>query len=397
MSSLQSLIRHQPMSGVKRIILLLLCLALQACATSGALNVAREQFRHGSAQQALQTLSEANVSRRDRLLLYMDRAMVAQAAGRYDSSVAALDSALRLIDELDYVSLRDQSSALLTSDRAIRYSGEYSERLWVHTFQMINFLLLDEPQSAAVEARRAAAVYQDHGDVLNQDIFTRALMALSFASAGQADSAGVEYRKLQEDFGLAPPASPADDQGELVLFVLDGFIEPKLPGDLIIDINARISFPFYADHVGSAPEIQLSENDTALPFTRRDTRLVEVSREALSERGKRIAARQALRIAAKYQVADAISREDELVGNIARLVFLAIDQADTRSWETLPAWLTLVRSPLSAGPHSVRVRIRGIDAGPLQRETSQTRVLDFDIAPGQRVFRLIRPGISLVP
>ena len=120
--------------------------------------MARDQFRHGSTSEALQTLAEADVSRRDRLLLYLDRGMIAQAAGRYEDSVAAFERATSLIDELDYLSVRDQSAALVSSDWATRYSGEYSERLWVHTFQMLNFLMLDLPQEAAVEARRAVAL-----------------------------------------------------------------------------------------------------------------------------------------------------------------------------------------------------------------------------------------------
>jgi len=35
--------------------------------------------------------------------------------------------------------------------------------LWIHTFQMMNFLLLDQAESAAVEARQALKIYADHG------------------------------------------------------------------------------------------------------------------------------------------------------------------------------------------------------------------------------------------
>lgn len=375
-----------------RIALLLLVVLLQACATSGALNVARDQFRHGSAQEALQTLSEADVSRRDRLLLYLDRGMVAQAAGQFDSSIAAFDSALRIVDELDYVSLRDQSSALLTSDWATRYSGEYSERLWIHTFQMLNFLLIDQPQEAAVEARRAVAVYEEHGDVLKQDVFTRAVMALSFLAAGQNDSANVEYRKLEEDFGDQLNGTADRNQSELVLFVATGFIDPKLPGDLFVDINARISFPFYAESGSSPPRIRLLDNGQELPLTRSDTQLVRISSEALAARGKSIAARQALRIAAKYNISEAIDEHDSVAGSIVKLLFLAIDQADTRSWETLPAWLTLVRSPLPPGQHTLQLDING-DGGN-QGLILQRRTLDIELAPGQRLFKLIRPGVN---
>lgn len=383
---------HRLQTRLFRAALLSLVLLLQACATSGALNVARDQFRHGSTQEALQTLSEADVSRRDRLLLYLDRGMVAQAAGQFESSILAFDSALRLVDELDYVSLRDQSSALLTSDWATRYSGEYSERLWIHTFQMLNFLLLDEPQGAAVEARRAATLYEEHGDILKQDVFTRSVMALSFLAAGQNDSANVEYRKLKEDFDNFQSIANDRNQSELVLFVATGFIEPKLAGDLFIDVNARISFPFYADSGSTPPSIRLLEDGQLLPTTRSDTQLVRISSDALAERGKTIAARQALRIAAKYNISEAVEDQDALAGSLVKLLFLAIDQADTRSWETLPAWLTLVRSPLPPGRHSLDLDIHG-DGGN-QGLILQRRTLDIELAPGQRVFRMIRPGVN---
>ena len=384
---------HPLSKSILRTALLSLIVLLQACATSGALNVARDQFRHGSAQEALQTLSEASVSRRDRLLLYLDRGLVAQAAGEFETSIAAFDSALRLVDELDYVSLRDQSSALLTSDWATRYSGEYSERLWIHTFQMLNFLLIDEPQEAAVEARRAVAVYEEHGDVLKQDVFTRALMALSFAAAGQNDSASVEYRRLKDDFGTSLDKPLGKDESELVLFVASGFIEPKLPGDLFIDVNARISFPYYPEPASIPPVIRIYREDEALPTIRSDTQLLRISSDSLAERGKRIAARQALRLAAKYSVSEAISEQDALAGSIAKLIFLAIEQADTRSWETLPAWLTLVRTSLPPGSHTLQLQISGDGLTP--GLVMQRRTLEIELAPGQRYFKMIRPGVNV--
>lgn len=375
-----------------RALLLLTVLALQACATSGVLNVARDQFRHGSTNEALQTLSEANVSRRNKLLLYMDRGLIAQAAGHYEDSIAAFEQATQLIDDLDYVSLRDQSAAILTSDWASRYSGEYSERLWLHTFQMLNYLMLDAPQGAAVEARRAVALYEKHDDVLKQDMFTRSVMALSFMAAGQYDSAQVEYRKMTEDFGIAEPKPLSRKQSELILFVATGFIQPKLPGDLFIDINARISFPFYPASSNNPPTVQILADNQPLPVERADSQLVAISSDALADRGKSIAARQALRVAAKYGVSESIESHDALAGGIVKLLFLALEQADTRSWETLPAYLTLVRVPLEPGAHSLRLLINGSDGS--SATIGQRRTLDIELAPGQRSFRLIRLGVN---
>ncbi|MFK7893319.1 MAG: hypothetical protein AB8B63_21065, partial [Granulosicoccus sp.] len=212
-------LRHTYAAALRTLLLLTLVSTISACAGTGALGVAREQFKSGSTDGALQILADASVSQRNQLLLHLDRGLVYQAAERFEESVRAFDSALDVINSLDYLSAKDQTAALLSSDWAIRYSGESSERLWIHTFQMINYLMLNQPQGAAVEARRAVALFEEHADVLSPDIFTRYLMALSFHIAGQRDSAQVEFRKLGKDFSLQAPAPLKKNEGELILFV----------------------------------------------------------------------------------------------------------------------------------------------------------------------------------
>lgn len=378
--------------GVRHIMRLLLpasIFLLQACATSGELTTARAQFSQGNTNLALQTLNQAEVSRRDELLLLLDKALVAQAAGKYEQSITTFEEAYQLIDKLDYVSARDQSAALVSNDWAIRYSGEYSERLWIHTFQMINYLMLERPDGAAVEARRALALYQDHNDVLDSDLFTRYLMAMSFEKAGQQDSAQVEYRKLSDKLGDTTHWTPVKHGKELVLLVATGFIAPKLPGDLIVDLNARISFPFYPDVNTTAPEIDVRIDAVALEPLRVDTRLVSVAINALAKRSKAIAARHALRLATKYSLAHSIEDQDPLAGSIAKLFLLLIEQADTRSWETLPAYLSLVRVivPEDTATVSVRIDSSGRDSSGVQGHTLNLALTD-DVTQ----FRMIRIG-----
>lgn len=371
-----------------------IALAMQACATSGALGVARDQFRNGSTQDALITLSEADVSTRDQLLLYLDKALVSQAAERYPDSILAFEEALKLIDKLDYFSARDQGASLVTSDWAIRYGGESSERLWIHTFQMANYLMLDQPQGAAVEARRAVKLFEEHGDILNQDIFTRYLMALSFEAAGQRDSAQVEYRKLQADSDLHIPGGLKKNEGELILLVATGFIQPKLPGDLLIDIDARVSFPYYAENYqDDLPQIDVTHRGKPISAERVDTRLVTVARSALEQRGKAIAARQAIRLAAKYNLADNISDKDPVAGAIAKVLLLAIERADTRSWESLPANLSLLRVTIPRDQSSVSVMV---EDGSAFSGAIHSIEVPVDFSTNQRNFRLIRLGVNNV-
>jgi len=376
-------------ASMPRLFLLLGVLTLQACATSSELRTARNEFKYGSTEAALQTLSNADVSRRDRLLLLLDTALVAQAAGLYQQSIVAFEDAYKLIEKLDYISASDQSAALVTSDWAIRYSGEFSERLWVHTFQMINYLLMDQPQGAAVEARRAVALYIKHGDVLKNDLFTRYLMALSFESAGQFDSAKIEYKKLEGLLEADALQFRKSSQRELTLLVASGFIEPKFPGDLVIDIDARISFPYYPDRIDRAPEINVTSMTNELTTTRVDTQLLSIARSALDKRGKSIAARHAVRLAAKYALSQSLEEQDPLAGAFARLFLFAIEQADTRSWETLPAYLSLIRVDLPRDASSVTVQISGLygfDAG------FEQAALKLDLDDKDRQFHMIRVG-----
>lgn len=366
-------------------------LTLQACSTPGVLVTAREQFKQGSTAAAAQTLTGAEVSARNQLLLFMDTALVAQAAGQYRESIAAFEEAYKLIDEQDFISVRDQSTALFLNDWAIRYGGEISERLWIHTFQMINYLMLDRPGGAAVEARRAVALFDEHGDVLDEDVLTRYLMALSFESAGQLDSANVEYRKLHEQLGIDLPARRSNNARELVVLVASGFIEPKLPGDLILDINARISFPFYPESYQREPSIAVFANAELLNTQRVHTRLLPIARNALAKRGKTIAARHALRLVAKNRIANQLEDQDELIGGIARLLFLVLEQADTRSWETLPAWLSLVRAVVPAGTDSVNVQINSADAFSV---TDHNRTIVLNPKPGSLTVDMIRLGVG---
>lgn len=410
------------MVALRRGAALALALALSACGTPGSLELARDQLRDGDAEAAFATLDGADVPGRDRLLLYLDRGLVAHAAGRYRDSIAAFDEADVLIERLDIVSVREQGAALVVNDRVTNYRGESGERLWIRTFQMLNYLALGEPEGAAVEARRALVDLDEHGETLAADSVTRLLVAMSFEAAGQFDGASVEYRKLAADPDASPGvlraawqnarrtarreeadrlarALPAETlaearralesrDGELVLVLASGFVPPKLPGDLFVSPELRIAFPYYAAGGGGrVPELEVRVNGTRSAIDLVATRLVDVARAALAERGTRIAARQTARAVTKYNLAHSAGREDQLAGELLRLLFFIVEQADTRSWETLPATLSLAQVALAPGEHDVEVRVR-------DGSSSWSATLDdIPIRAGRRTFRSVRPDV----
>ncbi len=388
----------------------------QGCAGSGPLSDARSQFFSGYPQAALVTLETDSVAKRNRLLAHLDRGLIAHTAGEYEQSVDAFKTAAALVDELNFISVREQSASLVTNDWVTAYKGEYSERLWIHSFQMMNFLLLNKPESAAVEARQALQVLDEHGENLKNDWYTRALIAMSFEAAGKADSAHIEYKKLLVDTGrdigmarrawqnakrlgrqqdaeqfkelITTSATTAKSKGELVVFVQTGSIPRKMSGEIFIDPSLYASFPVYPNIERPNVSLMVSKDGADQAADVISVQLVDISRAALAARATRITAKQALRIAAKKGIVDAVSDDNELLGALFTVAFLSSEIADTRSWETLPAHISLVQVPLDAGTHTVRLQVQD------GSRSHDITVPDVDIQAGRTSYRSYRVGIG---
>ncbi len=390
----------------RAVLLLLVCISLAGCAGLGRLDEARTQYYSGHPDEALATLQDKEFKGRNRLLSRLDAGLIAHMDGQYARSRDAFFEAVAIIDELDKISVGEQASAAIVSDWASSYRGEYSERLWIHTFQMMNFLLLGDPEGAAVEARQSLKVYGEFGESLRDDWFTRALIATSFAAAGQFASAHIEYARLIDDlpapydidhmaalnalragrFDAAETfdasltsSTAAQANGELIVFVSRGAIPRKLAGDLFVSPTTRVSFPYYPDSVRRPVRVTVQinggvlgqrvdgaiESSTAASADAVATELVTIARTSLEARAKTIAARQAVRAGTKYQIGRAARREDEVLGAFVTGLLFLLERADTRSWETLPGELIMVRVGLPAGTHDVAFTLD--DGGPLRR------------------------------
>lgn len=361
---------------------------LQACATSSSIEEARWQFFSGQPALALQTLETGETSPRDQLLKYLEAGMIAHSAGLYEDSSRELIRAAALIEDYDAIRVGEQTASLITNDWLLSYKGEYSERLWVHTIQMMNFLLLGDAESAAVEARQALQQYDLHPEPLEHDWFTRTLIALSFEAAGKYDSAHIEYKKLfdipeytlgwaqaainnakrlgrSEDVKALESAYSQSGEriilnavkqngnlGELILFVQNGIIQEKYSSSILVSNDLRASFPAYEDYPIDRVQVSVRAENALLGIDTTTTTMVDVARQSLEARAASLTTKQIARIAAKHKIGELASEEDELLGAFITAILFITEEADTRSWQTLPQQMTLVRIPLSEGTHS---------------------------------------------
>ena len=123
----------------------------------------QEAFDCGDHNRAAAVLTEMSPAARDKICHLCELGTVHHAAGNYEASNTAFLEAVELAEEFDEratVSMRDAgafASALLLNDKTIPYRGSPFERVLMHTYLAINFLMQHDLEKARVEILRAYA------------------------------------------------------------------------------------------------------------------------------------------------------------------------------------------------------------------------------------------------
>ena len=358
-------------------------LVLSAGCATGKLELARQSFYSGRLDYATTVLDKpSEISRRDRLLYYMEKGAILHHLDAYSESIRVLRAAADLIDRQEIISAGRQTGSLVTSEWLTNYKGEYAERLWVHTYLMMNYLLASDPEDALVEAKQALEVYDAHPEALESTYFTRALIAHCFEAVGETNGAYIEYKKLAEMLGDPAPVAdklvmlarrlgffdevekyarhlPAEvrrqmDAGigpELIFFVSQGRSPVKIPQNIVVPPSIRFSFATYRERTRMYHDPVIYSAGGEISGRRVRTDLAQALSESLKERAAQIIAKETARVAVKEAISQNI--EDAFLEALIRGAFFVMEEPDTRAWETLPAYWTMIRVPLSPGTEEV--------------------------------------------
>lgn len=396
-----------------------LCWMISGC-VSGPLTKARKSFYDGNPSQAVETLSEADpMTSRDKLLFHMEKGLILHDLGRYEDSNTEFIAASELIERQDIISISQQTASVVTSEWVTEFKGEYSDRLWTHTYLMMNFLLLNKYESAYVEARKALKVMQEFGDPLSEDLFTRTLIAHCFDLVGEKNDAYIEYQKvaarlpdpapvslelhrLAKDLGLFKEAedykkwipeslifNTKSSNGELIVFACYGRGPTKVAENIVVPPSIRFSLPAYQDRSHGGGTVAVFDTSRRLPSMTIQTNVNAVARASLNTRKKTIIAKETARVAAKEAIVQSVrhnNKNNEVLTALLRIAFFLMEEPDTRSWETLPASMQFVKTPLTPGEHDIRIAVHG-DAGIAVEDIRLPRL---KIRKGQRVYRSVR-------
>jgi hypothetical protein len=356
--------------------------------------VAYEAYRP---DEALRDLDAARGPDKDKLLYLLDKGMVLHAAGNHAESLKVLAEADKLSQDLDFTSISEEGAALLTSERERTYRGEDFEKLMISVLQALNYAELGRDEDALVEVRRVDErlhkMVVEEKKPYEQLAISRYLGGILYEDQGDLDAAFIDYEaayRLQKSLGpLAEPLVRLGRQTgreELVQKLLGasgvsgvGDARPIGPseGQVVVVIEAGrspekeslrhkvaaaqiIDIPHYRDR-GTARPARVAVEGRSIEAVE-VTSLSEVAKAYLDDRVGRLLAKALVQTGLKAGVAAGVASKtnSEGLGALTFLLLSQLNQADLRSWLSLPAQFQIARLRLPVGKHTVKVEAAGM-------------------------------------
>jgi len=144
----------------------------------------------------------------DYLLVLLERGLLLHYGGDFVASNEVFQEAEDLVEELYTKSLSNEALSLLSSDNVRPYDGATFERVMIHYYRALNYIALNAPPDALVEARKAnqaLAFYTADLDdpAYGDDPFLQLCTGLLYEWGGEWDDALVSYRNAEAAYVAA--------------------------------------------------------------------------------------------------------------------------------------------------------------------------------------------------
>lgn len=417
--------------------------------TMGKIAVSAEAGRFAEARDTLDK-SPLAASRKDRLLYLLEKGTLLQMAKDYKDSNDVFESAERQADEFYGISISNELKGAIVNDAMMEYPGEDFERVLIHYFRAMNYMSLENRDEALVECRKADNLLNQINEryqgknVYKEDALLRYLSGMLYEWDHSYNDAFIAYRKAydlyskdyQRLYGVSAPPfllgdlvrtakasgladeaekyldelgdapwidrETMDSYGELIILMDNGWAPRKERKDIFLPIPTsqpplpiRFSVPQFR---ASRPTVALASvwvDDARAGRTYTLENIGAIAVKNLDDRIGRVVAKTIARIAAKQAALEISVRKIEkengpTAGAFARLIMQAglnlTEEADIRSWHTLPGEVQLARIPLPPGRHRVLVELKDRNGMVVDEEDMG----EITAVAGQKVFRRLR-------
>jgi len=192
---------------------LFLAVMISSCTSKDyrqVMKVPEQKFYQGKFLEAARMiLPEVNKSGRDQLLFMMECGYMLHAGKDYKKSNKVLLPAGRLAKVVP-ISISKQAAALLTNQRKTNYRGEDFEKVLVHMYLGINFLMVGNSEDARVEFKKVnnelSKIKTEKGTArYKQNIMAKYLTAIAYEIIGDMENddndrefAYIEYKQIYQ-------------------------------------------------------------------------------------------------------------------------------------------------------------------------------------------------------
>jgi hypothetical protein len=209
-----------------------------------------------------------------------------------------------------------------------------------------------EPNDAYIDYKKALEIFPDNVTV-QKDVLRLA------KQLGMSD----DYAYYKKAFAPEPEKVGADE-GELVVLFEHGFAPVKMEigiGIIVDNHLQKVAFPIYPSQWQAIPALSVydqSQGNRLAPLgeTSSIVQVQALATKALQEHLPGMLLRQVLRIIAKRKVSEQTGKALGPWGRFAADVYNVISEnADRRSWLTLPNDAQIMRKPLRAGEHRLEL------------------------------------------
>jgi len=393
---------------------------------------------------------EADYGAGNYLLYYLDRGLVGFYAGRYQDSIRSFEKAKQRFAELYTTSLSKEGMTWLVNDNAAPYRGSDYEYVLVNVFQALNFLQLGDLNEALVEARDLTSKYQVVEGLAQKvkrrhfedNGFARFFMGLILQAVGGTENeseallfykeartlyqqfyAGTyiprilqenlltlsqkfgdeEYPALRNEMRGAEAVAARTDLAQLIVIHLVGYSPLKVPEIIPVPLDreliTKITFPKFLRRFYSVRSARITaENDRGWRTTSETEPGADIEDLAIKDLNSRkavVLAKAIIRPALKYlierkQKEDIEKRNGRLAaegfGLLSNLYNLFSEQADLRSWQSLPAQLRVARLFLSPGHY--KLSSEGLGEGGIL--VGVDNIGEVELRSGETRFVIIR-------
>lgn len=418
----------------------LLSMSLTGCANFGSKSASMHgALASGQIGHALVIAEQQDLEHED-VLASMNKGMLRRMTGDYEQSNRFFEIAKQQIKALYGVSASEQAGALVVNDSMRGYAGDRYEQVLLHAYMAMNYLQLDDLDGARVEMLQADIKIQEWGEQPDEDPFVRYLSGMIYEALGEKDQALVSYRKakaaykltgdkqglgiplalkkdllrllaeqgledelnrLQKEFNLRDfkPETMAKGSGELIVVVNTGLAPHRKEASIVANTGGelvdtvKVAVPKYLP--SKQPySVRLTTDRKISAGLETVENIDALARAALADEMPLIMTRAIARAVVKHETQKQVEKHGgAMMGFLATIANIATEQADTRSWTTLPQTIQLARIKLPEGMNKVNIEI--YNASGMQIDTVEREV---QVKSGGRVFlaeHWVAPNMAL--